>query len=375
MEVNLLAIFIANGMGLALTLGILFENSFHLLKKEDALTLYILDITIIVCCIIDPIVFVFDGQQGKFAGAIIYLGNFLLYLSNLIFGPAFLLLIENICRGKHSKLLIKMMAAADLFGLAVLLVNFFQPIVFYVDDVNKYHRLPAFLLYTGLGAFYISVAAAIYIFARFNGGIFKVFPVIEFVSPVFFGLFVQTYFYGVSSIWPSAAVGLTLMVMYIQNRNIQIDNLTGLFNRHYLNSLDLGRKTFALMMFDLNNFKNINDTYGHSEGDIALIQASGIINRTVATRGIVVRYGGDEFIVLLNTTEESVGQEYIEKIQQNLSDYNAVSGKPYQLSTSIGWGIFNLEMNSMDEIIKIIDERMYDSKREYYKTHDRRKLH
>ena len=163
------------------------------------------------------------------------------------------------------------------------------------------------------------------------------------------------------------------MVMYIQNRNIQIDSLTRLFNRHYLHSLHLGQKTFALMMFDLNNFKNINDTYGHSEGDVALIEASGIINRTVATRGIVVRYGGDEFIVLLNTADEAVGREYIDKIQHNLSDYNLVSGKPYQLSTSIGWGIFNLKSNSMNEIIKIVDERMYEAKREYYKTHDRRK--
>ncbi len=373
MEVNLLAIFIANGMGLALALGILFENSFHLLKKEDVINLYILDITIIVCCIIDPIVFIFDGRTEIFAGAIIYIGNIFLYISNLIFGPAFLLLIENICRGKHSKLLIQMMVFVDIFGLVVLLINFFHPIVFYVDELNRYHRSPAFFLYTLIGAFFLTATAAIYIFARFTGGIFKVFPVIEFVSPVFIGLFVQTFFYGVSSIWPSAAVGFTLMVMYIQNRNIQIDNLTGLFNRHYLHSLNLGQKTFALMMFDLNNFKNINDTYGHSEGDVALIEASGIINRTVATRGIVVRYGGDEFIVLLNTADEAVGREYIDKIQHNLSDYNLVSGKPYQLSISIGWGIFNLESNSMNEIIKIVDERMYEAKREYYKTHDRRK--
>ena len=373
MEVNLLAIFIANGMGLMLTFGILLENSFHLLKKQDAIILYILDITTIVCCIIDPIVFVFDGHPGKVAWTVVYVGNFLLYLSNLIFGPAFLLLIENICRGKNSKTLIRMMAVADIVGLAVLFINLFKPILFYLDESNRYHRLSAYFLHTAIGTFFIAVAVVIYIYSRFNGGIFKVFPVISFVSPVFFGLYVQTHFYGVSSIWPSAAIGLTLMVMYIQNRNIQIDNLTGLFNRHYLKDLKLGQKSFALMMFDLNNFKNINDTYGHSEGDVALIEASGIINRTVGTRGIVVRYGGDEFIVLLNTGDEAVGQEYIDKIQHNLSDYNLVSGKPYQLSTSIGWGIFNLESYSMDEIIKIVDERMYEAKHEYYKTHDRRK--
>ncbi len=373
MEVNLLAIFIANGMGLMLTFGILLENSFHLLKKQDAIILYILDITTIVCCIIDPIVFAFDGHPGKLAWTVVYVGNFLLYLSNLIFGPAFLLLIENICRGKNSKTLIRMMAVADIVGLAVLFINLFKPILFYLDESNRYHRLSAYFLHTAIGTFFIAVAVVIYIYSRFNGGVFKVFPVISFVSPVFFGLYVQTYFYGVSSIWPSAAIGLTLMVMYIQNRNIQIDNLTGLFNRHYLKDLKLGQKSFALMMFDLNNFKNINDTYGHSEGDVALIEASGIINRTVGTRGIVVRYGGDEFIVLLNTGDEAVGQEYIDKIQHNLSDYNLVSGKPYQLSTSIGWGIFNLESNSMDEIIKIVDERMYEAKNEYYKTHDRRK--
>ncbi len=368
-----MAIYIANGMGLMLLSGILMGNAFKMQKKTESCMLYLMAIVLIICCIVDPIVFTVDGKPGLFYTVILYVGNLLLYIANLVYTPLFLLLIERNSMGTNSKRMLKVILVVDLIFLGILVINFFEPIVFFIDASNRYRRLPLFFLYTATGMVYIAAAIVIYLISRYKGGSFKSFPVVELVAPMFIGLIVQGYFYGISLIWPASAVGLTLMVLTIQNRNLLLDPLTGLYNRKYLERFEQPGLRFCLMMLDLNDFKTINDTYGHSEGDAAIVQAADLILSAVGNLGTAVRFAGDEFIILLNTRDSSEAEVCIRRVQRTFAEYNRKSSKPYKITYSLGWGIFDSSQSTMDEILKTIDERMYDDKHNYYEKNDRRR--
>ena len=129
------------------------------------------------------------------------------------------------------------------------------------------------------------------------------------------------------------------------------------------------------MMIDMNGFKGINDNFGHSEGDDALVSMADVLNETIGARGTVIRYAGDEFVVVLNTDRENECDECRIQIKENLNKFNSKNKKKYKLSASIGLGIFNMRKNSVDEIMEIIDARMYEDKKSYYEStgHDRRR--
>jgi diguanylate cyclase (GGDEF)-like protein len=131
----------------------------------------------------------------------------------------------------------------------------------------------------------------------------------------------------------------------------------------------------ALMMLDMNGFKSINDTLGHSQGDDALFTMAEILRESVGSHGTAVRYAGDEFVVVLNTDQEDVVESYRDRIKQNLIDFNKKRIKQYKMSVSIGMGIFDLNKSSFDHILEIIDNRMYEDKKTYYgsEKHDRRR--
>ncbi|MBO4414783.1 MAG: diguanylate cyclase [Lachnospiraceae bacterium] len=372
-QVNLPAVYVANGMAIILLLGILTGHTFQLQKKAETIMLYIMDLSLILCCIFDPLVFALDGVPGLGPRIVMYICNFWLFLTNLIFGPTFLLLLERNSTGKNSPLLIWIIAAIDIPSFILLVLNLFTPLIYSVDETNTYHRESFFFFYSMVAVFFIALSMFLYIRIRIKGGIFKHFPFVHFILPMLAGLILQYSFYGISLIWPAGALGLTLMLMTMQNRNILMDKLTGLFNRNYLTTVNLEGKTFCMMMLDLNNFKSINDTYGHSEGDEALKAAAQAMMQAVGNTGTAVRYAGDEFVILINTDNVEEGRACSERINKNLAKYNAVSGKPYELSISAGWDVYDLNQTTLDEVIKSSDELMYNAKQVYYTEHDRRR--
>lgn len=151
------------------------------------------------------------------------------------------------------------------------------------------------------------------------------------------------------------------------------DTLTGVYNRagffKYAYSIinearDKGHNLFVLFL-DLDGLKRINDVYGHDEGD-HFIKTMGKIMTQVRSHGqLVMRYGGDEFVVLGQDFTEESAQDYIAKIREGIDNYNAVSSKPYRLDASMGYtlmkptGEFDLE-----ELIESADREMYKAKNE-----------
>lgn len=120
------------------------------------------------------------------------------------------------------------------------------------------------------------------------------------------------------------------------------------------------RKPFTLVYVDLDDFKKVNDTHGHAEGDRALKAVGSALMNSVRRTDIVGRLGGDEFAVLLPETEESGAREVIAKIRAGLASTTDAGGWP--IGASIGAAVFFEPPENPDEAISRADELMYRAK-------------
>ena len=150
------------------------------------------------------------------------------------------------------------------------------------------------------------------------------------------------------------------------------DKLTGLPNRQLLldragHALSLGRLG-AMLFIDLDNFKTINDTRGHDKGDILLQMVGDRLNAAVRSCDTVARFGGDEFIVLLEdlgATEDVVAkaaQQIAAKIIHAFSAPFVIEGVDQYSTPSIGVTLFNGSCGTVDEVLKRADLAMYQAK-------------
>lgn len=149
------------------------------------------------------------------------------------------------------------------------------------------------------------------------------------------------------------------------------DELTGLPNRKLLAdrfNQAAARATrqhqhVALLFFDLDGFKNINDTLGHLVGDRLLRQIAARLTACIRTSDTACRYGGDEFIVLLPETE---GREYVvataQKIRARLAPPYIIDGTSIELTTSIGIAVYPADGDGYDDLIRVSDLAMYRDK-------------
>ncbi len=157
--------------------------------------------------------------------------------------------------------------------------------------------------------------------------------------------------------------------------NLRTDRLTGAFNREYLSTQirhlrELSQAPhstqphFALFFIDLDNFKNINDIHGHDVGDIVLIEIAARLKAATRTSDIVARYGGDEFVVLLNDMKNLDTIKLTEnKIRGIVEAAIPVDGHDIHIGISIGWAIFPEDGKNMETLLKIADVRMFDDKK------------
>ena len=378
-EVHLVEIYIADMLGLFLILGAIWSGAWKLQKKnkEDRLLLGIM-LLIVCACVADAASFAVDNRPGELFRGLSYVSNFVLFFANLVIGPLWVMLVSRHIYGNVSRFQCVLMTSISGLVFALLIANFFYPVVFRISETNVYSRGPLFMVNNLMEIAFMIDGVIIYLIGRARSGGVKFFPVLQFVWPIFICVCLQNFFYGISTVWVGIAVGFTSLMLALQNENIFIDKLTRLFNRYYLDRISgtLKRSNkIAMMMIDMNGFKSINDNLGHSQGDDALFSMAEILRETVESHGTAVRYAGDEFVIVINTDNDQVAASYRDKIKQKLADFNKKRIKKYKMSASIGMGIFDLKQNNLDEILEIIDKRMYEDKKAYYEAsaNDRRR--
>jgi len=150
------------------------------------------------------------------------------------------------------------------------------------------------------------------------------------------------------------------------------DHLTGLLNKvqfenmleQSINSAVRNNKKFALLFIDLDYFKDVNDTAGHSAGDLVLKEVASRFQKTIRKEDIIARIGGDEFTVIINDIqEESDALLLANKLNEIIKEPFQIDGKSFYLSLSIGIAIFPLHGLNLNELTKSADSAMYEVKR------------
>ncbi len=150
-----------------------------------------------------------------------------------------------------------------------------------------------------------------------------------------------------------------------------IDDLTSLHNRRGFLALAeqhlrlILRKGAAMLVYvDLDNLKLINDTYGHLEGNRALIVTANVLRACFRQSDILSRLGGDEFCVLMTDAGRDSAQQVRKRIQQRVDFINALSTWRFRLSLSVGVAdVPAVRQPSLEELLRIADARMYEEKR------------
>ena len=150
------------------------------------------------------------------------------------------------------------------------------------------------------------------------------------------------------------------------------DELTGIFNRRgffalakqQLKIAKREKKKVAILYADIDDFKYINDHYGHKEGDNALIETSNLLKESFRESDIIARIGGDEFVIMITETPETTIEMLTSRLKATIDAFNIHSGKPYQLSLSIGMSRYDPELPcSFDDFISKADKMMYQQKK------------
>ena len=145
------------------------------------------------------------------------------------------------------------------------------------------------------------------------------------------------------------------------NDKIYKDPLTGAYNRYYYEEqLQALKNTPAVAMLDIDRFKQINDTFGHPAGDAVLREVVKVIRKNVRSGDVVIRYGGDEFLIVFNSMDKSSYARKLEELKQLITSITIDEYPDLKFTVSIGGCFFNEPgMNA----IRAADKMLYCAKR------------
>ena len=156
-----------------------------------------------------------------------------------------------------------------------------------------------------------------------------------------------------------------------------VDELTHLYNRRgflnlaaqHLKLAQRAKRGLSLAFIDLDGLKRINDTFGHREGDLALVETSEILRRTFRSSDIMARIGGDEFAILAIEADEGSGERLVNRLQDNVKEYNAQQKPSHELSLSVGVAHLDLQSpSSVEGLMARADHALYEQKRNKQKV-------
>jgi len=275
-----------------------------------------------------------------------------------------------------------LLLTAPIVFISVLdFISIFTGFLFYVDAYHHYQSTAFFLLQSVVNYFYLvipTVACACHaVRSQSKAERSEYFTYSAYMlAPLISGLLEEAL-----PLVPVPALSMFMVIqilfLMIQNRQIYHDALTNLNNRRRLNQFLEERlptasavRPMILFMMDLNQFKSINDTFGHMEGDNALRKFSEIL-KTIAVRrnALIARYGGDEFCLVTDG-----GSQEPEKIAGEIQDLlrqaqnETTPPMQYSLTVSIGYAVCDQPQQNPDAVLKQADQMLYARKLEWHRN-------
>ncbi len=283
-----------------------------------------------------------------------------------------------------SKRLIILFTVVPIVAEAVLLlVNSQTGLVFFFDSTLSYVRGPLFLVqycicYCLIGPEWLSALLRVfqdkYYSERETYLSIATFPILPMACGA-----LDVLFPSLPCMGPGVVISACVIYSTTLQELVSRDPLTGLNNhRQILRDLESALKVHGqdgmiwLLMIDIDHFKSINDTYGHLEGDRALIETATVLKRAVNTTGarnVLARTGGDEFLVLMPLATRWNAEQLKENILRAIECYNESGKSEYRIGLSVGLSN-NGTTTSIPEMLSAADERMYSVKEAHHRfTH------
>lgn len=318
---------------------------------------------------------VYSGIPGGLAYDIVYSANFFFFFFQLLaFSgiPVFFdyYVNQDVRRVKGLVVVLGVISVANLFALTG---NIYGEFYFYVSPENIYtcgHIHPIRVLFSFSP---LVVMAGGWLLARKQIGSYRFWLCAFFVIPSIVCAIMDLVIEGSRLLWPCFCLTLFFAHLFMVKADYSRDGLTGLYNRRRCNEFfaELARgqrrKAYLFLMIDMDDFKRINDAHGHTQGDKALKDVAEILKKSVRHRDFVARYGGDEFLLVLEDNPNV--QDVRGRIARELAAFNASNTRPYVLSMSIGSGVYEpADPRSAQEFLEYVDRRMFLHKQEQRQT-------
>lgn len=330
-------------------------------------------ISSVVLCVADIIASIFRGQTFNGARILIEVSNIIYFEAMPIIAMYWLIFVCNRVERKLSKARILVFQIPITLFTALAVTNPLTNFLFSIDENNLYVRGPGVFIHWIVSWFYFISAGVVThrAYSKDNGWnkhneyrpllVFLIFPAI--------GCAAQMLLYGITSVQVGITLSIILINFQLQDNIISNDELTGINNRKEMNNyidriIERGKSTaLNVFMIDVNKFKTINDTFGHSVGDEALKDVANALKQSCADSNddlFLCRYGGDEFVIISHSTDENDTQELKSIIHNNVKKIASEKEKPYELSISIGNAFKECySVKDFEECIKTADEKMY----------------
>ncbi len=257
-----------------------------------------------------------------------------------------------------------------LINVALSLASIWGGYLYLIGEGNSYQRGAWFLLVPLFAFSYTGIAFVIIFLNRDRIPRQEWLALQVFALPPMIGGLLQTFIYGMVTLWPSLSISILIIYVFIQSKEFDTDFLTGLNNRRSFDyHLDDWRKwkkddrLIAGFMMDMDRFKDINDTFGHQTGDKALVEMSQIIRESFRKNDFIARIGGDEFAAVIEVKNPEEIEVIKERLTEKVRNFNQLSRNGYSLSISSGGDVFNPEKyGTLPVFFEALDNKMYEEK-------------
>lgn len=321
--------------------------------------------------IAETLTFVIDGMPGEFIHFLQYFTNAYLFLATSLISVLWVIFVDFYIFRSISRikkwfghlivlwLMIAVLIFCDLFGAGF---------IFSINSENVYMRGSLSFLSFGFVFLCYFLSLVLAILAVKRHGHIRFFPVHYFVLPSLFGTIIQGVFYGLAVGWLCLSVALLFIQLHIAKQIEYEDELSGLYNRKYFGRMveklakSKKKRYVSAILIDIDNFKNINDMFGHSTGDEVIRSMGKVLTYINNENTLAFRVGGDEFIVLhVGGQEDDINQLRL-LIEQEINEFNESEENLYKLSVSMGLSTCKTECTNLDSFFHELDLKMYEEK-------------
>lgn len=317
-----------------------------------------------------------DGNPDSYYALFNQVGNALLFLMAPAMPSLWLLYLHYYIFPDKApgKGMAGFLIGVNLLNLALVAANFFTGWLYTIDAGNIYARGPIYPLIPAMTVVLLLASTGYVIRLRKKVERTHFVPFLLFPAAPLIGTVLQTVVYGVPFVLAGLVFSTLMVALFGQSIETNVDYLSGAYNRkrleYYLRkkiAASNRTSTFSAIMADVNGLKLVNDTFGHTVGDEVLVTISTLIRSILRSNDFVARYGGDEFCIILDTSNEETLRTVVDKINRQLANYNEMSLKPYRLGLSMGYAVYDPESGmSAKEFYNLIDAMMYEDKKRHH---------